>query len=119
MSIRPQHSPLYISGAIITDFIIEPPVVRTQGELIDMFKISFSNPSATPNNIFISQSENDPASIRCMYSYNSDLPNLEFSVHYEVNDYLFGFSFINMNYDTMGNGLTAAIRRPSASDVLV
>ena len=113
-----QGYPLYISGAIITDFIVYPPVVRSESELTNMFNLVFSSDSARPNTIFLSQSESDPASVRCMFSYNSDLPNEIFSVSYDVHDNLYGSDFLTWNYDTMGNDITSAIRRPSSTDIL-
>lgn len=53
-----------------------------------------------------------------MFSYNSDLPNEIFTVNFGVHDYLFGDDFLTWNYDTMGNEITSAIRRPSSNDIL-
>ena len=53
-----------------------------------------------------------------MFSYNSDLPNLVFSVSYNVEDNTFGSDFITWTYDTMGNSITSALKMPSSSDVL-
>ena len=75
-----------------------------------MFTVQFDNSEMIPPQIFLSQSENDPASIRCMLSYNNNLPNGVFRVTYSVFDWKYGSDHVSWMYDTMGNVITSALR---------
>jgi cysteine-rich repeat protein len=113
-----QGYPRYISSGILASFIVNPPIIRSQAELDSLFNIAFPNALSTPNTIYISQSANDPASISCLMLYHSDLPNLTFSVTFTISEFGRGSAHVTWLFDTISNGITAAIQRPTSNDIL-
>lgn len=78
--------PMYLSSGIVINFIVNPPVARSNSQLWKMFKISFNPSNARPASIVLNQLENDPVSIRCFFNYNNNPPNLAFIVDFQVED---------------------------------
>jgi cysteine-rich repeat protein len=110
--------PLYTSSGIITNFIVTPPMLRSQSELSTFLTINFENLQGRPATIFLSQSDSDPASIRCMFFYNNNLPSLSFRVTFAVADPKLGSSHVSLLFDTIGNSITSAIRGRESTDIL-
>lgn len=102
---------MYTTSGIITNLIVNPPIPRTQKELLKLFtSITFTPSEGRPKGLILSQSENDPASIRCFFDYHNNLPSLTFVVNFSLKDSNYGSSQLSWIYDTISNSVTSAIR---------
>lgn len=103
--------PIYTTSGIITNFIVNPPVPRSQGDLWKLFSsITFSPVEGRPYTVILSQSESDPASIRCFFDYHNTLPNLSYVVQFKLTDNTYGTTQLSWVYDTLSNSVTSAVR---------
>ena len=86
--------PVYLSEGIISDFIVNSTKLnkKSSSELKSMINTQFSDISALPGRVFISQNPNDTNTLRIGFYYRGLFPLQPFSVIYSFQEMSAGIS---------------------------
>ena len=78
------NGPFYLSPGIMTLFIINPPIKRSNADLSKLFTVNIVEKKFKPSNVFVHQNDKDLSQIRVFLEYRSSLPNGIFSASFKI-----------------------------------
>jgi hypothetical protein len=84
-------------------------VRRSQNEIQNMLRYTFSSKNSRPKQIVVRQDDKDLTSIRVFFNYHNALPNEVFTLRTDLNCPQHGFTSISLILDPLSSMVSSAM----------